>query len=182
MRTFYLSIASLVIILISTTAVIEGGESQNCACGPNSTYTHCGNACERNCGWHGAEPRGCTDRCAEPGCYCDDGYVRDLNGICVNIDSCKNIFILSENWLSLLTIDTFVKLFFFIWIWTKGCDGETEEFLECGPACPETCDNWQQPDPACSVKCVLGCFCLEGFIRRSDGKCVEPLECPRESR
>lgn len=54
------------------------------------------------------------------------------------------------------------------------CSTDTEEYEECGTACPATCAN---PSPvACNDMCVQGCFCQEGLVRQvKDGPCV-PLD------
>ncbi|KXJ80743.1 hypothetical protein RP20_CCG023606 [Aedes albopictus] len=56
--------------------------------------------------------------------------------------------------------------------------GTNEVYLECGTACPETCDNLGI-DIACVYMCVQGCFCQRGYVRNnSTGQCVLPCDCP----
>lgn len=50
---------------------------------------------------------------------------------------------------------------------------ENEEYSECGP-CEKTCDERQ---PLCTTGCVKGCFCVKGFVRDSNGKCIHPSLC-----
>jgi hypothetical protein len=54
------------------------------------------------------------------------------------------------------------------------CD-TNEQYSSCGTYCPQTCNDYASPK-ACPDVCAQGCFCLEGFVRRSvDGECV-PVE------
>ncbi|KAG1684460.1 SCO-spondin [Nymphon striatum] len=49
------------------------------------------------------------------------------------------------------------------------------EWHDCGSLCEQRCDNFQ--DHSCdSKKCIPGCFCPAGLIRKGD-KCVKPSEC-----
>ncbi|GIY61356.1 hypothetical protein CDAR_166731, partial [Caerostris darwini] len=57
--------------------------------------------------------------------------------------------------------------------------GGNERFTGCGTACPLTCDNYDNPPKFCTLQCIIGCECQEGFVRNADGKCVLPRECPR---
>ncbi|KAI4493971.1 hypothetical protein M0802_009347 [Mischocyttarus mexicanus] len=58
---------------------------------------------------------------------------------------------------------------------SKQCP-ENEEFASCGSACEPTCDNTELK--ACTLECVIGCQCKEGFIRQSqNGPCVNTLSC-----
>ena len=50
-------------------------------------------------------------------------------------------------------------------------------YNQCGTACPLTCDNRDNP-PACTRQCVAGCFCPEGTLQDSSGRCVQESECP----
>ncbi|XP_046969533.1 zonadhesin-like [Vanessa cardui] len=50
-----------------------------------------------------------------------------------------------------------------------------EEFSSCGSACPPTCST---PSPeACNTSCTEGCFCLQGYLRNSNGTCVKADMC-----
>ncbi|XP_055527167.1 mucin-6-like [Wyeomyia smithii] len=62
---------------------------------------------------------------------------------------------------------------------SEGC-GPNEQYSECGSTCPKTCDSINQEPRPCSMLCVKGCFCKEGYVRNSEDKCVRPYECSRQ--
>ncbi|GFU13357.1 TIL domain-containing protein [Nephila pilipes] len=47
----------------------------------------------------------------------------------------------------------------------------------CGTACPITCENRNNPPRICTLNCIPGCTCDDGYIQLED-KCVKPSECP----
>ncbi|VDP28241.1 unnamed protein product [Soboliphyme baturini] len=53
--------------------------------------------------------------------------------------------------------------------------GKNAHHLQCGSACPKTCEN--PTGGICSRECVPGCFCKDGFLRNSEGECVRENEC-----
>lgn len=48
-------------------------------CNLNEVYTGCG-YCEDACGTNSSI---CTQECKPEGCYCNYGYWRDQNGVCI---------------------------------------------------------------------------------------------------
>ncbi|CAF2514807.1 unnamed protein product [Rotaria sp. Silwood2] len=62
------------------------------------------------------------------------------------------------------------------------CREPNEIFEACGTACPDTCEdvinsNLNKP---CTLQCVSGCFCEEGFVRENDepnSRCVKTEQC-----
>ncbi|KEY64014.1 hypothetical protein S7711_07378 [Stachybotrys chartarum IBT 7711] len=48
-------------------------------------------------------------------------------------------------------------------------------YTECGSACPPTCS--QQGPQACTLQCVIGCQCAQGFVLNAAGNCVSPTLC-----
>ncbi|EAT48606.1 AAEL000302-PA [Aedes aegypti] len=56
--------------------------------------------------------------------------------------------------------------------------GPNDLYLECGSACPETCDTLGEVKP-CTRQCIRGCFCQLGYVRNTvTGECVKPCDCP----
>ncbi|KAH0948343.1 hypothetical protein HN011_009229 [Eciton burchellii] len=52
---------------------------------------------------------------------------------------------------------------------------ENQEWKSCGTACPPTCSN---PNPQiCTLQCVIGCQCKNGYLLNPSGHCVLPSEC-----
>lgn len=56
---------------------------------------------------------------------------------------------------------------------TEVCNGQNEVFSDCG-GCDQQCGG---TGSACGESCVRGCFCIEGFKRNFEGKCVEESQC-----
>jgi len=46
--------------------------------------------------------------------------------------------------------------------------------VQCGPVCPETCDN--DYSVQCPSGCVEGCFCPTGMVL-SNGQCINESDC-----
>ncbi|KAG8183312.1 hypothetical protein JTE90_002804 [Oedothorax gibbosus] len=176
-------------------------------CGANEVYKDCGTACPKTCANRNIKIR-CIDECVE-GCFCKDGYVRNDEGICVKPNQCpEDVCGINEVYkdcgtacpktcanrnIKIACIDKCVEGCFCkdgyvrndegICVKPSQCPAETcgdrEEYTDCGTACPLTCDNMDDP-PFCTLQCVPGCFCEPGLVRNSEGKCVEPYECPAD--
>ncbi|KAK0074420.1 hypothetical protein PV325_008384 [Microctonus aethiopoides] len=58
---------------------------------------------------------------------------------------------------------------------SKCNDKKGEIFMECGTACPATCDNYNE-NGGCSMQCVSGCFCprVVQTISQLDNECDTP--------
>ncbi|XP_037818496.1 chymotrypsin inhibitor-like [Lucilia sericata] len=55
------------------------------------------------------------------------------------------------------------------------CEGANQEFNDCGIACPPTCD---EPGPKpCTLQCVPGCHCQDGYVLNESDECVLPEAC-----
>ncbi|KAL6263153.1 hypothetical protein P5V15_005954 [Pogonomyrmex californicus] len=50
-----------------------------------------------------------------------------------------------------------------------------QEWNTCGTACPPTCTSPRLR--ACTMQCVIGCQCKQGFLLNSSGACVPPSDC-----
>ncbi|KYQ52110.1 Chymotrypsin inhibitor [Trachymyrmex zeteki] len=53
--------------------------------------------------------------------------------------------------------------------------GRNQEWNTCGSACPPSCNS--QPDQVCTLQCIIGCHCKNGYMRNSLGECVLPSQC-----
>ncbi|XP_055930162.1 zonadhesin-like [Argiope bruennichi] len=173
-------------------------------CGENEEFKECGTACPATC-TNPNQPRDCPKTCVK-GCFCRDGFVRDSTGKCVLLQFCPVICPKNEVFQECGTAcqDTCDDLHKHTTICAlkciKGCFckpgyvrnregncilpnfcpivcGENEEFKECGTACPANCTH-PQGQQLCPAVCVKGCFCLDGFVRNSQGKCIRPELCP----
>ncbi|GFW45575.1 kunitz-type U19-barytoxin-Tl1a [Trichonephila clavipes] len=125
-------------------------------CPANSHYESCGTACPLTCDNYKNPPRACVLMC-NPGCHCDEGYVKAKDGSCVEPEECPSSAADQE------------------------C-GVNERYTGCGTACPLTCDNYKNPPKICNLMCFIGCECQDGYVKSRDGRCVRPEQCPqRES-
>ncbi|XP_063800004.1 epidermal growth factor-like protein [Pseudophryne corroboree] len=120
--------------------------------GANEEYKECPSNCPLTC-----ENRDkgivCTQECRLPGkCQCMQGYVRNSEGTCVDPKQCPP---------------------------KQTCPGANEEYKECPSNCPLTCENWDK-EIACTLQCRYPgeCQCKEGYVRNSEGTCVDPKQCP----
>ncbi|XP_044742925.1 mucin-5B-like isoform X2 [Chrysoperla carnea] len=127
---------------------VKPDECPNCR--KNETYTECGSSCPKTCNPRSDAEFVCPAVCLE-GCFCSNGYVTSKSSnSCILPSDCPN----SE------------KCF------------ENETFLDCGSSCPDTCDNYKNPNRICTLQCVQGCFCKTGLVLNADRKCVSPDQCP----
>jgi hypothetical protein len=119
-------------------------------CGANEHYTDCGSGCgDLTCFMQSYAAVLCPDVCT-PGCFCDDGYVRNAENVCVLPTTCPN----------------------------NGCK-DNEIWNECGPvdSCEATCKNPDLIDVICPDVCVAKCVCQEGYVRDANYKCVPRDSC-----
>ncbi|PZC75815.1 hypothetical protein B5X24_HaOG205635 [Helicoverpa armigera] len=91
------------------------------------------------------------------GCVCEEGYLRDENGVCVPQDQCK-----------------------------KETEPTTcppnEQFTECTQiVCrAQKCEqkNWPIPCPGIAAgSCIKGCVCQVGYLRDDNGDCIPEDQC-----
>ncbi|CAF1210444.1 unnamed protein product [Rotaria sordida] len=62
----------------------------------------------------------------------------------------------------------------------KCCQGQNEEYKNCGTACPERCDY--KPG-ICTQQCVEGCFCKPNYVRKdnsTNSPCILKKQCPKK--
>ncbi|OJJ75250.1 hypothetical protein ASPBRDRAFT_480797 [Aspergillus brasiliensis CBS 101740] len=50
-----------------------------------------------------------------------------------------------------------------------------QEWVNCGSTCPPSCSI--NPDRPCTLQCVIGCQCIEGYVLNDAGYCVLPTNC-----
>ncbi|XP_017889422.1 chymotrypsin inhibitor-like [Ceratina calcarata] len=53
--------------------------------------------------------------------------------------------------------------------------GPNEEFKTCGTPCEPKCG--QETQKICTLRCMIGCQCKEGYVRNSENKCVLTRDC-----
>ncbi|CAF1318815.1 unnamed protein product [Rotaria magnacalcarata] len=123
-------------------------------CGKHEKFT-CGSTCIETCTY---KPEICVRSC-KFGCFCANGYVRQSNKTdspCIKPAECPKI------------------------VTTPIC-GKNEEYLQCGYACPRSCNELRYPLPKpltlCAALCKSGCFCTNGYYRAANGQCVLPEKC-----
>uniref|UniRef100_A0A0K0F301 TIL domain-containing protein n=1 Tax=Strongyloides venezuelensis TaxID=75913 RepID=A0A0K0F301_STRVS len=122
-------------------------------------WDSCGDYCEPKCSDDPNEEKFCPIVCNPPKCRCRYDYVRDeVTGKCVKRNECtKTSTPLPQT--------------------TPICK-ENEYFDKCGTACPITCSNYYNQPKKCTKQCVVGCVCMEGYIRdKIYDKCVRPSNC-----
>lgn len=135
---------------------------------PNEEFQSCGTACPLTCSNIKNPPELCTLQCVI-GCGCRTGFVKDSqSGNCVSPENCSG---------------SYLKLFHINWVLideklTEAICGENEKYNLCGTACAITCANYKKPLLKCTLQCVPGCECQDGFIRDTQtGKCVLAENC-----
>ncbi|RWS23378.1 Zonadhesin-like protein, partial [Leptotrombidium deliense] len=126
-------------------------------CNKNEAYRSCGNRCKESCK-SVISKINCPSLCAD-GCFCIDGYFRDKHRKCVPIYECSAMLSteVDENILN-----------------KEQCKID-EVYKTCGNKCKESC-NFK---PNCPTECKAGCFCKEGYLKDSQGRCVAEYECAR---
>ncbi|KOC13483.1 trypsin Inhibitor like cysteine rich domain containing protein [Aspergillus flavus AF70] len=57
---------------------------------------------------------------------------------------------------------------------------ENQEYKTCGSSCPPACDS--PPDQVCTMECVEGCQCIDGYVLNQYRECIPQSECPKSVR
>ncbi|GIZ02058.1 uncharacterized protein CEXT_77461 [Caerostris extrusa] len=118
-------------------------------CRANAKFSLCESPCRPTC--ENPAPAPCNQPCVA-GCFCEPGFVEDVDGRCVHFRNCSNM------------------------LRPVSCKPD-EQYYECTPTCNNTCEHLNDP----GVKCQCGqpgCFCRKGLVKGPDGKCVFPSQCP----
>ncbi|GFS48416.1 uncharacterized protein TNIN_447772 [Trichonephila inaurata madagascariensis] len=114
-------------------------------CGVDEEFYQCTPSCKNTCENFRNPTALC--QCGPPGCFCKKGLVKRADGKCVPPNQCP------------------VKC------------AVDEQYYACTPLCKNTCENFDNPRVRCQCG-PPGCFCRAGLVRRADGKCVRPNQCP----
>uniref|UniRef100_A0A182NIS6 TIL domain-containing protein n=1 Tax=Anopheles dirus TaxID=7168 RepID=A0A182NIS6_9DIPT len=175
--------------------------SEPLECGPNEYLDSCGTPCQLYCNADPVDlfcPLVCASGCfCQPGlirevkdgkcipleeqkhsicpyvcasgCVCKPGFIREVkNGQCIPQYMCRDF-----NIYTVLLIVSAVSAA----LAPQQC-GPNEAYEECGPAVPLTCESRFE---TCTVDCVPGCFCHDGYIRETaGGACIPSNECPKK--
>nr|WIM01334.1 zonadhesin-like protein 1A [Limnephilus flavicornis] len=180
---------------------------ENCACGEYEVYSDSGKwICENSCAQ--PKKSTFCKAAAYPGCGCREGYLRVKEGVCVLPEDCDNgcegdpnayfdkcgdpCPVTCNNMAKGgLTCEScllgggckckkgFVKDIHGKCI--KPCDcpkcGDNEVFA-CGSACDTTCATLGDVCPIINIKCNDKCYCVDGYARDKNNKCVPIKQCP----
>ncbi|KAH6943511.1 hypothetical protein HPB50_022419 [Hyalomma asiaticum] len=146
-------------------------------CGDNEVWKRCvsGSCAEATCTKPVIGPA-CTDDCRY-GCYCADGFYRNAEGNCVELDECPQRRRNAAEHLT--TRDTGGVLQIFKIPPDRQECGLNEVWKECASGtCAEATCIKPIVGPICTDDCRYGCYCADGFYRNADGNCVVFKKCP----
>ncbi|GIZ02054.1 hypothetical protein CEXT_77441 [Caerostris extrusa] len=179
---------------------------QNCKknCGQDEEYYQCTPSCKNTC--ENFNNPGVKCQCGPPGCFCKKGLIKRMDGKCVLPNQCPVKVICRANAQfsmckspcrptcqnpsptpcnercvsGCFCKDGYVEEEDGRCVLFQNCRkncGQDEQYYECTPSCKNTCDNFNNPGARCQCG-PPGCFCKEGLVKRADGKCVHPRQCP----
>ncbi|CAF1292317.1 unnamed protein product [Rotaria sp. Silwood1] len=118
-------------------------------CGENEEYQECGSACSRTC---------------DDFSYLTPKKHQVCVTMCVSGCFCKQGYYRANNGQCVEP--------------EKCCTDDNEQYLDCGPACVETCDYVPQ---LCTLQCVSGCFCQStDYVRKNNSTaspCIKREQC-----
>ncbi|KAG6447521.1 hypothetical protein O3G_MSEX004992 [Manduca sexta] len=142
-----------ILLLCLLSVVFVGAElvQVGMMCGSNERLLECG--CPKTCRDPVPECKGVC----RPGCYCEDGQVRNATGHCVKLADCPPHSYIPQP------------------IPYRIMCGPLQRYRSC-ETCEKTCSN---PNPPCPMPCKKGCFCDPGYVRAPSGDCVKLNECPK---
>ncbi|RWS22447.1 scavenger receptor cysteine-rich protein-like protein [Leptotrombidium deliense] len=139
-------------------------------CGENQVFDSCGTTCPTTCENKDEQDGICTDDC-QVGCRCKDGYVLH-GGKCILPKQCPPMK-KQQNKPKKQQQDNS------LWEKPKKC-GKNEHWSRCDTTCPRTCEHvirgQKDEDIVCTLDCMSGCFCNDGYVRKGK-RCVRESEC-----
>ncbi|XP_052750912.1 zonadhesin-like isoform X2 [Galleria mellonella] len=125
--------------------------------GPHEYFT-CGGACDNVCATIKTQNQThcpIINKTCNKKCYCEKGYARNANNVCIPIDHCEG----------------------------PVC-GINEVYSNCsnGLCKFEYCYQYGDPVMYCpkfnTSNCIGGCVCKNKYLRNSDGVCIPQAQCP----
>ncbi|GFV25247.1 tissue factor pathway inhibitor [Trichonephila clavipes] len=130
-------------------------------CDEDEQYYACIPSCSRTCkGLTRNPPIFCNQLCIS-GCFCKEGLYQNDDGSCVPPEQCPNAptptTLPSES--------------------PQKCGPDELYYPNCAPSCTGTCEAYNNPGIYHCPLCKGGCWCKQGLVKRSDGKCVSPSQC-----
>ncbi|XP_023023662.2 inducible metalloproteinase inhibitor protein [Leptinotarsa decemlineata] len=120
---------------------------------PNEFYD-CGSACQTECKTLDEVCPIVNIRCNDD-CYCIPGYARDDHGRCIPIKDCPPKEATTK----------------------APCTRPYEEY-KCGSACQTECKTLHEVCPVVNKRCHNTCYCIPGYARNDNGRCIPEEECP----
>ncbi|PAV82181.1 hypothetical protein WR25_19260 [Diploscapter pachys] len=130
-------------------------------CMENAEWSTCVSSCEPQCGQ--PDDRICNLMC-RTGCKCSDGFKLSKDGkSCVR--SCDEDNSNGDGYTDVAKNPRDTE---------KQCP-VNELWSNCHSACEPSCE--QPFSTVCTLQCKMGCGCLSGFFRNSEGRCVTLPEC-----
>lgn len=133
---------------------------------PNAVLSNCGSACEETCD---NRPTTCALPCTT-GCFCNNGFVKESRAPtarCVQRNQCPQTNGQGGNQPRPAMLGRA----------PPHCSDPNASWSDCGTACPETCRLRKK---YCTTPCVAGCFCNDGFVKKSKARiarCVPTASC-----
>ncbi|KAH0560563.1 hypothetical protein KQX54_005917 [Cotesia glomerata] len=136
-------------------------------CSPKEHLVYSNPDCEPTCSNHDG-PIFCTKyfnffKIGGRSCFCVKGYLRNSNGDCVKAEECPKLDRVGKN--------PSYKCH-------KNECGPNEHLVNDNPSCEPTCSNHDSPF-ICTRMGGPSCYCVEGYLRNSNGVCVKVEECPQ---
>lgn len=69
-----------------------------------------------------------------------------------------------------------------IFVYIEKVCSENEKYFDCGSSCDTECFRLNEPCNIRHIRCPDGCYCVDGYARNDNRKCVPISECPPKSK